>query len=331
MSKDTPSSIAKLTKPTLALCSNRSTKARENTFSGNPDDWFTPERLDKHNLIPVSVDFFVNWKYSPAKFVRSVWVKRILNIHPDKLRDSEHNLNENLVKNLIFNLDNESRIIEQVKFFSKHNISLDYLLFRDIDWNQNPIESIVLARFHIDKGFLKMEAKYIDMRDLEKRISKGSGGPVHIGKKGLIYGTSCLECHLSRTQYAYPGDADLILIDKIKNESIAILEFKKHNLSDPTKDQRLSNYYPKPDRRKYDRLIILRDYLKKDSLLVNLYYPTKSDNISKLEVIDGEFGSLREGKAALLKMPSIKDQLSISEYVDSTITFLLNEQHRINQ
>ena len=109
-----------------------------------------------------------------------------------------------------------------------------------------------------------------NISDLKKDIKLLSGGSISIGNKGLVYSTSTLEGYLSQTDAAWPGDADLIVLDKALNP-VALLEYKKHTLDTPMRDQKLSNYYPSKDRRKYDRLAILRSFLGEDTPFINIY------------------------------------------------------------
>lgn len=116
-----------------------------------------------------------------------------------------------------------------------------------------------------------------NLAELKTLIQKESGGRVHVGRKGLIYGTSAVECVLSRTDAAYPGDADAVVCD---NEGFVqfVVEYKKHTLNCPIGDHLIHRYYPNPDRRKYQRLdALVAHYRKKSSPVpfIMLYYATK--------------------------------------------------------
>lgn len=307
--------------PKLALCKDRNVLPKSNYIHGEPTDWFTNENLDKYNLKAITVDFFVNWSTNPVRLSRNVWVKRILQDDPKIFTKENGDLNFERAIEALCQYEGEENIRFYCEFFSRNNINLDFLLFRDINWGTNP-ENIILIRPKINNGKIEYVGKFIDLNDLKRRISLGSGGPVHIGKKGLIYGTSTLECHLSKTQYAYPGDVDLILVNKNTFETEAIIEYKKHNLDSKISEQCLSNYYPNPDARKYDRLMILKNHLGTKTLLINLYYPTKNENNSKIEVINGKYRSLISGKSKLIAMPNVDDIKSILLYMKETISFI---------
>ena len=113
---------------------------------------------------------------------------------------------------------------------------------------------------------------------LKNAIRKHSGGPVRIGKKGLIYGTSAIECLLSLTDAAYPGDADAVVADGDGHVRY-VIEFKKHTLTAPLGEHLVGRYYPTPDGRKYRRLHALASSFEstdRDTVpLVIFYYSTK--------------------------------------------------------
>ena len=113
---------------------------------------------------------------------------------------------------------------------------------------------------------------------LKNAIRKYSGGPVRIGQKGLTYGTSAIECLLSMTDAAYPGDADAVVVDGDGHVRY-VIEFKKHNLTAPLGEHLARRYYPAPDGRKYQRLHALASSFERADRgaapLVIFYYSTK--------------------------------------------------------
>ena len=122
---------------------------------------------------------------------------------------------------------------------------------------------------------------------LKKAIRKNSGGPVRIGGKGLTYGTSAIECLLSLTDAAYPGDADAVLVDG-NGHVRYVIEFKKHTLTAPLGEHLASRYYPAPDGRKYRRLHALASAFAESGhgavSLIIFYYSTKRPLI-RLQVV----------------------------------------------
>nr|WP_314523193.1 hypothetical protein [uncultured Acinetobacter sp.] len=118
------------------------------------------------------------------------------------------------------------------------------------------------------------------------KIQTLSNGKVNVGSKGLIYGTSCMECILSKTDKAYPGDVDAVIL---KDQTpIAIIEFKKHNSNKAGPDisehtaSKYSDLDPStkkygPDRKKYIRIMSL---CRKFNLpLIMFYYDNEQHNV----------------------------------------------------
>lgn len=87
----------------------------------------------------------------------------------------------------------------------------------------------------------------------------------------------------------------MIILDS-ENKPQGILEFKKHSLTTSISEQCLSNHYPKPDGRKYNRLSILKDYLSSADNQIPIlvvYYPTNpSFTEGRLELLQGKTGYL---------------------------------------
>ena len=122
---------------------------------------------------------------------------------------------------------------------------------------------------------------------LKNAIRKYSGGPVRIGEKGLTHGTSAIECLLSLTDAAYPGDADAVVVDRDGHVRY-VIEFKKHTLTVPLGKHLAGRYYPAPDGRKYRRLHALVSALERSGhgavSLVIFYYSTK-DPLIRLQLV----------------------------------------------
>jgi hypothetical protein len=95
----------------------------------------------------------------------------------------------------------------------------------------------------------------------------------------------------------------------LDNNSIVkgIIEFKKHTLQSSINDQQLSNYYPVPDGRKYNRLAILREFLSTPTNPIPLfvvYYPTNgSFTEGRLELLQGNAGHLTTKCAINFPLP----------------------------
>jgi len=311
-----------LTNPRLARCDDRSAYPKSNHRHGSPEEWFSEGNLSSLELVPISVDFFVNWGNNPSNISRNVWIKKILQVSTDRLKDANGLLDAEKVSNVLVAHEGTEKLNLMCRFFFNLQMRIDYLIFREIDWKSRPEEKIILARPTVDQGNISFQTKFIDTNDLRRRIWLGSGGDVRVGAKGLTYGTSSLECFLSETDSAYPGDVDLILVNKSSAKAIALFEYKKHNLQSSVREQTLSNYYPRPDRRKYERLAILRDYIDPAIPLINLYYPTHLEKESKLEIIDGDPSKLADAHSVYLKMPVKGDKESMLAYISNVLDFI---------
>ena len=304
-----------LQKPFLALCSNRASSPKHNATTGSPEDWFDNGLLIHKKLIGFSFDFFVNW--ATNQISPFVWVKRILTAHPSALYYNGE-INTDLISKEIIALDSLSNLKLFVKFCSVKNLALQYLLFREIDWSKNA-EDIFVVSITMPNDELIFNVEAITLNELQRRIRAYSGGSIRVGAKGLMYGTSMLECFLSKTDSLYPGDMDLVIVDAETIEIRALLEYKKHNLDSPIENEKLGNYYPHPDHRKYDRLAILRDYLNSVPKFICIYYPTKSVESAKVEIIMGNAGTLKSGNSRIINLPRFGDTNTYNVFVDDVL------------
>ena len=189
-----------------------------------------------------------------------------------------------------------------------------------LDWSNDRNELLIVS-LSFKEGCYSFSPQKYSLSGFKELIKSHSGGPVSIGSKGLIYGTSRLECSLSKTDSLYPGDADLLLLNE-DNKAVCIFEFKKHTLSSPISEQCFTNYYPRPDGRKYKRLALLRDYLASKSnsriLFFVLYYPTQTyiEQQWKLEVIEGNAFSLRATDSFTFELPADKSDNEYKKVIE---------------
>lgn len=302
-----------LSAPYLAKCSDRNSMPKFHPTSGSPEDWFSDAMLSRHNYLGLSFDFFVNWSKQPNVLTPVIWVKRILEPSVPYQKVLE-NLSDILVShfgNTYFTLLDSFRNV--------NSLSVQLIIFHD-DFNWSDSKSNLLMvdfKGKSESGFI-FEGNIVDIELFKSIIQSHSGGPIQIGSKGLIYGTSNLECFLSTTTSLYPGDVDLIVFNK-KFEPLALLEYKKHTLTSSISDQKLSNYYPSPDGRKYNRLSILRDYLGQISPnlpLFNIYYPTNpAFNQGKMELLKGATGSLQTNVGSIFPLPRSTKETEFDEII----------------
>lgn len=287
-----------LCRPYLARSDNRWIRPKAHPFAGAPEDWFSDAALAGTGLQGISFDFFINW--STGALSPDFWIKRIVkqDFQPWPTADRV------LWQRLLDQCDGPVYLQRLAAFAHRYGASLTCQLFKDsYHWvDQIPLVS---ARLDADGSVLQAQVKTVSSLKVEIRAL--SGGPVQIGSKGLLYSTSTLESYLSHTDALWPGDADLVLVDA-QGTPAALLEFKKHTLETPMSAQCLSNYYPRPDGRKYDRLAILRDFLSADLPLVVVYYPTRpSHHTVVLERVEGPTGELRSGARREVALPAAPD------------------------
>jgi hypothetical protein len=282
-----------LCRPYLALSTDRRISPKTHPTSGSPEDWFSNDVLDHAGLFGVTFDFFVDWQ--TGRLCPELWVKRIVkqDFQPWPSADC------GLLQQLIEACDGAA-LFRLAAFAGQRGLNVTYQLFKDTyHWHDG--KTLVSAA--LDGAGRVGRAEIKPVADLKREIQAHSGGPVRLGRKGLVYSTSTLESYLSHTDALWPGDADLLLLDDSETPR-GLLEFKKHSLETPMSGQQLSNYYPHSDRRKYDRLAILRDFLDPALPFLILYYPTSPLHRSVvLERVEGLPGNLRSAQRAECPLP----------------------------
>ena len=243
---------------------------------------------------------------------KELWIKRVVDtsFKPWPLTSTLE------ISNAIYQCDGEEKVRQFCRFANRYKLSCHYFLFIDSrDWQNSP-ESIIEVKF--DKSGSVVDHQEIELPILKKRIRQLAGGPVKIGDKGLPRAFTTLECFLSTTDAAWPGDADLVLVDSNFTPH-AIIEFKKHNLETPISGQKLSNYYPSKDKRKYNRLALFRDFLK-GCVIIVIYHPTQlSIDQVKLERIKGASGELITADSTLVPLPNAGDEESCQKFIESLV------------
>lgn len=277
-----------LTRPVLARCDNRAELARTNLVYGEPDQWMTYAHLSRIGLSAVSFDYFVDWGVRPYAVGNELWVKRIAkcpvqSLQPDDVLHGAHSCGDDL------------EALEA--FAARYGFNARYLIFQEaVDWQRAP-EPLLVANL-VNGVFSKLA--YRDLGRVMDAIRRFSGGPVRIGEKGLTYGTSELECHLSKTDALWPGDADCVLWCGRQHQALALLEFKKHNMSSPLADENIQKYM-RADWRKWQRLGLLRDRLEVPLFCV--YYSTDCrEEWIKVERLVGRFDSLQDGGGEMISI-----------------------------
>ncbi|OCX54851.1 hypothetical protein BEL04_07925 [Mucilaginibacter sp. PPCGB 2223] len=272
-----------LNKPFLAKCDDRRVLPKEHPTSGNPDDWFHNDLISKVGLTGISFDYFINWKESSPIVTPVIWIKRFLQTeysYDALLGNVDKAIKEEFGTNYI-------KVLSE--FANKYSLAVQFIIFKDEqDWT-SASSQICIVNLNLDNN--TFEPDLINLDGFKLLIQTYSGGAVSVGTKGLIYGTSRLECTLSHTNAAYPGDMDLLVLNE-QFSPVLMLEYKKDTQGGPIENQKLSNYYPSRDKRKYDRLAIFRDFLQTQVQQIPIavvYYSTSTAITQiKIELINGE-------------------------------------------
>ncbi len=284
-----------LSKPILALASDRTKTAKKNEYCGDPEEWFDSAAFRKRNLYATAFDFFVNWETNSV--CDEVWIKRISD------SDEIHNQSALELMKLISDCDGKEKSNRLYRFMRHQNMSEKYMLFRDVpeklwDNGQEKVVELDMSKCYTEQNLVSQ----LDAEEIQERISQLRRYPAKLGQAGLIYSTSSLEGYLSHKPYFWPGDADTVLFDE-NNEVTAVIEFKKHTASSkiPFSEQKLKNYLER-DILKYKSLALLRDRFKTN--LYVLYYPIPRDiNYMIIEKIDGNVDALYASARYELDLP----------------------------
>ncbi len=277
-----------LRKPVLAKCDNRAQLARTNPTYGEPDQWMTSTNLASLGLAAVSFDFFIDWNGNPLMVGDELWVKRISDVPVGNLRPED-------VRQGALACGDDLKALEA--FSNRYGFTPRYMVFEEgVNWANAPTPLLVTTL----NGAQFLKGSQRTLNEVMGAIRQFSGGPVSIGGKGLFYGTSSLECYLSKTTSLWPGDADCVLWDSNQQCAVALLEFKKHNLDTPLAQEGIQKYMAK-DRRKWERLGLLRDHLNVP--LSCIYYSTDpAETQVKIERLVGPYNSLQSGSELMLQI-----------------------------
>lgn len=234
-------------KPVLAKSEDRAILAKHHPYSGEPEEWIRSA---------ISFDFFIDWRNYEVQ--NEIWVKRLLEVGETPP-----------ITGIEAYLQYYDSSFEDTMYFAKrYSRDLHYFLIHDYqNWKD---DSSILYDLHCREE--KWICETMSLGDIKQRIYHLSGGETKMGPKGLIYSTSNLEAELSKTNYLWPGDVDGIILTKTDKRPYAILEYRKHTRS--TLPESVYHYYMSgKDRRKYDRLQLLKDSINSELKLIVVTYP----------------------------------------------------------
>ncbi|WP_066057268.1 hypothetical protein [Robertmurraya korlensis] len=299
-----------VSKPISCKCSYRLQQAPVHPTTTDAEEWFQKEYLPE-GYYGLNFDFFVDW--TKDELSKEIWIKRTVNKDQTTTWPTD---DTKILQDALDNCEGREYLSNLGSFASARGLILKYQIFKDSpNWSKYP--SNILTSVINENGEVTGVTKN-SISDIKNDIVRLSGKKMYV-RKGLRYGTTSLECHLAndKTGAAWPGDVDILIFNE-QNVPIAIVELKK-NTQDPSKDwhrpiinEELSNYYSKSDKAednsKYNRIAILRDYLKENLPIIVVYYPSwetdnKDENIIKLESIIGEVKELESGESITMEVP----------------------------
>ena len=274
--------------------------------NGVPEAWLTLGALEEHGIGLLDFDFFVDWSSDPISVTPLIWVKRV---RTARSVEDEPDLRDEIVA-----ADGPEFLRLLGGFGQHHCIEVAYAVIpNNVDWVKSPG---TVSFVDVEPDGSLGAVCVADITEVRDRIRTYSGGQVFVGRKGLIFGTTALECYLSHTDSAWPGDADGVLVDD-DGHALAVLEFKKNTLHDDITEDTLADYYPKPDHRKYDRLAALAEYLEVP-LVVVFYGSRLGAKKTRIERIEGPLGGLFATTCLVVDAPG-EDKRLAATFVDAVL------------
>lgn len=285
--------------PVLAKCTDRNVRSLEHPQLGGPDIWLGELQKTLSNHICASFDFFVDWSCDPIRVAHELWFK-----FPVQSQKSLRSIDSEIMLRV---LRENRNFVDLAKICNGMDLKARAVLFIDnSDFNDDT--DVVFFDYDGDTGEAKFE--FSNLKKLKERIKTLSGGPVRIGAKGLMFGTTKLECFLSSTDALWPGDADLVVYSKQEKKISCIFEFKKHTRNAKAKfeDQSVDLYYPSPDGRKYNRLLALAGSFVEPIPIFAVFYCNyegeRSIIIEEIEKRPKGLGVVRRFSVDSLKTPN---------------------------
>jgi hypothetical protein len=220
-----------ITPPQQTLCADRTKK----TSGPDPKQWLEPALPPAWRLY--SFHFFVDWSTNPLRVSEKLLLTRLVHFGTNESPQSVTTAQLEAA----FSSGETAQALNNLGRFSQR-------------YGQRPI-AVFLPEIPVldvtdDTPYWTIPyraagehaATEYQLSSLKAAIRRESGGPVPIGAKGLTYGTSALECALSITDAAYPGDVDAVIVDE--NGLIrCVIEFKKHTIRDEMGSHLANTYY----------------------------------------------------------------------------------------
>lgn len=308
-----------LRKGILARAEDPMKIAAYNAYCGDPMKWFDNEYFRNNGLSSVTFDFFVDWE--KRKIPKRLWTKRII-YRPFSMECDE-------IYRKIVAVDGRDGLETLLGFCRQNQFELEYLLCPDIPAGAWADPENHLFLFNMTKYLERCPGKevlYEVSANQLKGIIRGLRRESHaIGRKGLQYASSSLEVYLSRDDYIYPGDADIVLVDE-NAKAKAVIEVKKHTIFSEKKygpvEGETLYHYRDTDKLKFQSLGILKETL--GCPLYMLYYstvPNREGGIVKMERIVGSPDRLLAVYPYTLKLPEVNNSHSLKAFQENFLDY----------
>ncbi len=267
-----------------ARCDNRNAAT---AVKVNPTRWIEAALAQEQSW--VTFHFFINWNSATPEVVGPLWIVRLI---VSSSKDSLDTASHNEVYSAFINSDCAPFLKELGELANSISTSSACVLLGESNiLHSNSPSWIVTSN---DIATSPYSIKRLTLNALGKHIQEIRGGAANLGSKGLIYGTSAVECWLSKTNNIFPGDCDCLILNN--GAPAALLEMKKHTLTAPISSNLASQYYPAPDGRKYDSLFALKrrieERFNKELPLAVIYYATHFPGF-RVQVIQQEVDRLK--------------------------------------
>lgn len=260
-----------------APCNDRN----QPTVGPNPNEWLEPALPEGWQTF--TFQYFVQWNHTPPTVGRTILLSQLVILEPGEevLNITDQDLlkqfNESGTRTEWNALQNcLGRYGKNVVPVLLPEVALLSITDETPFWS---VKSDQAAGTEITKS---------NVRDLKKAIRRHRGGAATIGSKGLTFGTSAIECHLSHTEDIFPGDADAVIVDE--NRIVKhIIEYKKHTVAQPIANHLVTRYYPSRDGRKYQAIQALASDLNEEQTghipMTVFYFTNKPPYTTRLQEI----------------------------------------------
>lgn len=252
-----------------ARCDNRSAVTSP---SVNPLRWI--ERALTSDMKSVSFHFFMNWNCNPVSVVGPLWLTRLVTAsNAGELTAAS----DSSVLAAFHDSGYENELRDIASLANQLSTTAACVLLGEMETrslgNESPAWLVTLN----GESKPPCDIERITLAGLSQRIENIRRSSAALGRKGLTYGTSAIECWLSKTGNLYPGDCDCLIVKD--GRPAALLEMKKHTLTAPISNNLAEQYYPIPDGRKYDSLFALKRRIEQafgnDLPFAVVYYATR--------------------------------------------------------